>query len=477
MFLSAVRAHASIAFWPTGEQALGNCQRMIEMAQNFERHAFSFRSFIEKLDSDSEGGEIDEAPIVEEGTEGVRILTVHKSKGLEFPVVILADPTCPATHSAPSRHVDPARGLWLEPLCGSTPIELLEASPEELQHDKAEAIRLAYVAATRVRDLLVVPVTGDQPIKGWLDVLNPMLYPQEGLRQNAGLAPGCPEFAQETVLDRGPKGKVPREGAVRPGLHKPGRNGPPITWWDPATLTLDVEEQTSLRHQRLLEADSDELVSSKSEHDYVAWKTAREELLRVASRPSMRVQTVTSLSRNQSVGHDSAPAASVYPSVQIEVMQRSVFERPGGRRFGFLVHTLLASIDLDANPEAVRSMTTINGRMVNATEDEVKEASVVVGAALGHPILRRAAASAAKGRLRRETPILYTLGNGDLAEGVVDLAFQEEEAIFVGWTIIDFKTDRELGTSSERYVAQVRMYAEAIAKATALPARGIVMVI
>jgi ATP-dependent helicase/nuclease subunit A len=64
-----------------------------------------------------------------------------------------------------------------------------------------------------------------------------------------------------------------------------------------------------------------------------------------------------------------------------------------------------------------------------------------------------------------------------MVEGVVDLAFQEEEAIFVGWTIIDFKTDRELGTSSERYVVRVRMYAEAIAMATASPARGVVLVI
>ena len=33
--------------------------------------------------------------------------------------------------------------------------------------------------------------------------------------------------------------------------------------------------------------------------------------------------------------------------------------------------------------------------------------------------------------------------------------------MFTGWTVIDFKTDRELGPSSDRYVAQVRMYAQA----------------
>src|SRR5688572_32097807 len=34
-----------------------------------------------------------EAPILEEGTDGVRLMTTHKAKGLEFPVVVLADIT------------------------------------------------------------------------------------------------------------------------------------------------------------------------------------------------------------------------------------------------------------------------------------------------------------------------------------------------------------------------------------------------
>ena len=177
MLLEAVRAHAGIALWPTGEQALANCQRLIDMARHFEGSASSFRAFVEKIEADAERGEADEAPIVEEGTEGVRVMTVYKAKGLEFPVVILADPTYKATRDVPSRHVDPARRLWLEPLCGSAPVELREASDVELKRDRAEAIRVAYVAATRARDLLVVPVCGDQPIEGWVEVLNPMLYP------------------------------------------------------------------------------------------------------------------------------------------------------------------------------------------------------------------------------------------------------------------------------------------------------------
>jgi ATP-dependent helicase/nuclease subunit A len=131
-----------------GEDDLAYCQRLIDMARHFEGGASSFRAFVEKLEADAERGEADEAPIAEEGTEGVRVMTVHKAKGLEFPVVILADPTCNAARDTASRHIEPARRLWLEPLCGSAPIELLEAAEEELIRDHAEAARVAYVATT-----------------------------------------------------------------------------------------------------------------------------------------------------------------------------------------------------------------------------------------------------------------------------------------------------------------------------------------
>ena len=154
-------------------------------------------------------------------------MTVYKAKGLEFPVVILADPTYKATRDVPNRYVDAARRLWLEPLCGSTPIELREASDVEMNRDRAEAIRVAYVAATRARDLLIVPVCGDQPIEGWVEVLNPMLYPSDDSRRNSEPAPGCPAFGEDSVLERGPKGQRARCG-LGPSwpAHAGGRRGP-----------------------------------------------------------------------------------------------------------------------------------------------------------------------------------------------------------------------------------------------------------
>jgi ATP-dependent exoDNAse (exonuclease V) beta subunit len=88
--------------------------------------------------------------------------------------------------------------------------------------------------------------------------------------------------------------------------------------------------------------------------------------------------------------------------------------------------------------------------------------------ALGHPLLRRAAAAP---ECRRETAVLVRLDDDTLVEGVVDAAFSDAG----GWTVIDFKTDRELGARLADYRRQVALYARAIAQATGRPARGVLL--
>jgi ATP-dependent exoDNAse (exonuclease V) beta subunit len=468
MLLDAVRAHAGIALWPNGEQALANCLRLVDLARRFEQVASSFRAFVEKIEADAEGDEAAEAPIVEEGTEGVRVMTVHKAKGLEFPIVILADPSCPATHDTPSRHVDPARRLWLEPLCGCVPTELLEAADQELQRDGAEAVRLVYVAATRARDLLVVPVVGDGPIAGWLEVLNPALYPLEDSKRKAEPAPGCPVFGDDSVLDRGPGAEPPNGGSVQPGLHCPSAAGPPVTWWDPSALQLDVEEHAPLRQQRIIETDPDGAAAAASEAAYAGWRTMHAETIDSASQPLLPVQTVTALAR--------ADAAT--GGIQVEIVKcPSSPERPGGRRFGVLVHAVLAEVDLQSSPEAVRLAAGIHGRLVDATKEEIRAAAATVETTLLHPIMRRAARAADNDWLRRETSILLQRPDGTIAEGTADLAFRGEAPDFNGWTVVDFKTGSEFESNQARYTVQVALYAEAIGKATGLPTKGILLVI
>jgi ATP-dependent exoDNAse (exonuclease V) beta subunit len=137
----------------------------------------------------------------------------------------------------------------------------------------------------------------------------------------------------------------------------------------------------------------------------------------------------------------------------------------------------MPSIDLDADADAVRTSAAMNGKLVGATEEEIAAAAVAIRATLKHPILRRAAESAGKGHLRRETPILIRTEDGNLVEGVLDLAFREETPAFAGWTIVDFKTDREFAAASDEYSAQVTVYSEAVRATTGLDSQGILLIV
>ncbi len=115
--LDASRAHVALALRPSGEQALANVLYIAELARQYEAcGGISFRGFVEQLRDEAASARSAEAPILEEGSEGVRLMTVHRAKGLEFPVVILADTTAELSRRTASRWVDTAgRPLRGEP--------------------------------------------------------------------------------------------------------------------------------------------------------------------------------------------------------------------------------------------------------------------------------------------------------------------------------------------------------------------------
>jgi ATP-dependent exoDNAse (exonuclease V) beta subunit len=469
--LDHTRAHVGFVLRPGGEQALANVLHVAELARQYELDGgMSFRGFVETLQARSAAAQAAEAPILEEGSDGVRLMTVHKAKGLEFPVVILADMTARLTPWDASRHIDAERRVCALRIGGWSPKDLNDNKDLELRREQREGERVAYVAATRARDLLVIPAVGDEPYaEGWVAPLNAAIYPAENARRQPSTAAGCPVFkSKDTVLER-PDGDPATPRTVCPGEHRlgAGEQAYSVVWWspEPSVLNLDAEAPLGLRRDDLIVKDVAPETRARYERDYISWRNGRNEAVLLAQRPSIRVISAT----------EAALHSEKLPGDGIDVRLESVaghVVRPGGVRFGTLVHALLADVPLTrAGSDLLDRLAAAHGRVLGAETDEIDAATAIVRRVLRHPLLADAARAAEQGRCYRETPITLRHESGVLIEGNVDLAYEADGQMVV----IDFKTDRELGGALDTYRRQVQLYAHAIAVATGHPARGVLM--
>jgi ATP-dependent helicase/nuclease subunit A len=471
--MQTTRAHASFMLWKSGEQVLANVLHIGELARQYESEGgLSFRGFVETLRDAAERSQAPEAPILEEGSEGVRLMTVHKAKGLEFPVVVLADITCGLSRDDAQRYLDSDRELCAMKLAGWAPLDLIENNDREARRDAAEGTRLAYVAATRARDVLVVPAIGDGPLDdSWVRPLYAALYPPVPERQSPQPSAGVPAFkGKDTVLER-PDGDSAGRGTVVPGgysIMDPSSGEPySIVWWDPRLIDHPGDDTRGLRRDDLIskEARVEDVAADRAR--YQKWQADRAAVHARASQPSLAVVTATEYVRGDS---PAGLAAETLESVMVADASLPS-ARPRGRRFGVLVHALLAAAPLDASSAVVEDLAVLHARLLGASDEERVAAADSVTRVLAHDVLREAQQAAVAGRAcRREVPISFTR-DGVLIDGQIDLAFQTT----TGWVVVDFKTDAELGAAEEVYRHQVALYAEALASITKSPARGMIL--
>ena len=163
--------------------------------------------------------------------------------------------------------------------------------------------------------------------------------------------------------------------------------------------------------------------------------------------------------------------AAAAAGVQLLTVDVADPSRPSGLRFGTLVHALLAHVALEAGPEAIAQMASVQARMLGASDDERASAATVAAALLAHPVLDRARAAAAAGRVcRREMPLVVTVGAA-LVDGQADLLWDDGD----GWMVVDFKTDVDLAANLAVYTHQVAAYLEALRRVTGRPASGVLL--
>jgi len=482
--IAITRAHAGFILWRGGEQVLANVLHISDLARRYESEGgLSFRGFVDTLHDASSRADSPEAPILEEGSDGVRLMTVHKAKGLEFPVVVLADIACKLSLADAARYLDPERKLCAMRLGGWSPLELLENNAQEAKRDEAEGVRLAYVAATRARDVLILPALGDGPYdKGWLRPLNRALYPATEQWQSPAPARGVPLFkGKQTIMADARADGQPVEDTVRPGTYqlvdKSSGESYSVVWWDPLLLESSADQPRGLRRDDLISKDASPAHVAADRARYDEWRERRLNVQARGSLPSMVVTTPTQMTQPQEPGPQMTPIKQNLEGRQVLIEDSAVKSpRPSGKRFGTLVHALLASVSLTATASEVSELSALHSKLLAATDEEQVAARVMVIGVLTHPRLAEArAAEAAGSRVWREAPVSLRIDDGrgtpQIVDGQIDLAYETEQ----GWMVIDFKTDIEIATAQDAYVQQVSVYLDAVSRATGRPAAGIIL--
>ena len=148
---------------PLGESRAANVRKVIELAAEFAAvEGASLRRFIAYMDEVA-AREIQEgeAGLQREGANAVAIMTIHKSKGLEFPIVCLPDLGRQLRHADSTRViVHREHGIALKPTGpnGQPAEDYLHAalSCVRKEEEDAEHARILYVAMTRAEDYLLL---------------------------------------------------------------------------------------------------------------------------------------------------------------------------------------------------------------------------------------------------------------------------------------------------------------------------------
>jgi ATP-dependent helicase/nuclease subunit A len=360
-----------------------------------------------------ERAQVVEAVVPEADDDAVRVLTVHGSKGLEFPVVVLAGLNAAPDNQPPAvvwgERPEVAIGRQATPRFETAGFSA--ALGEARDADELEARRLLYVATTRARDHLVVSL------------------------HHKRVAKGRPSHAQHLH-------EVAGELA---GLWRPG---------PPADQLVLVPPPAA----RVGDPPPDDVLSIEAR---AAWLERHDELLQRVVRPTTVAATAVATVAAPDVD-DTDPSS---PSL---VERR----RRGGSAVGRAVHGVLQDVDLDG-PDDAAALAPLAA--FHAGGEGIPDAAELV-ARLASSALRSPTVTAARRSPRRwrELYVAAPVGAGvELVEGYVDLLYEDDAGDVV---VVDYKTDAGADAIGDAYRVQGASYALAVGTALGRPVARCVFV-
>jgi len=443
---SGYREHVLALEW--GERRLANVQKLLRLARRFEAtEGRDLRAFLDHVARLREGRSTAEpdAPVDSVEPDAVRLMTIHAAKGLEFPVVCVADLGREARGRDPRLLLDGERiGLQLLRLDGrkATPeLDYAQLSEERRRAQAEEEDRILYVAMTRARERLLL--SGAIDFEGWpaeregsapITWLGPALAGGLALPLHAG-PPVCdlllehgerPAAVRARLSSPQSLGEVLRLGAA---AQAPSPGAPASGEREPLREPLAARcAPAPGERQRQLQLDVDGDVEPRP-------------ALGCGADPAAAITTLsyTSLSELERCGY------RYYLERVLGLGEERAAARPQGapgleaRARGTLAHSLLETADFvrpaAPSPEQVALRARELG--IRAAEAERREIASLIGAALrSAPAARIAAAE----DLRREHPFAFSLGAEEpLVTGVIDLLARERDG---GLLVVDYKSDR-----------------------------------
>ena len=451
-----------------GSGRLSNLRLLQSYARDYESSGYhgisGFVRFLDRLKQN--GGDLQPAETRPDGEEAVAVMSVHRSKGLEFPVCIVAG-LGRQFSSDKSKEVQlhPELGLGVRLKNARSSARVTTAAREAIKletarSDAAEELRVLYVAMTRAKEKLILLGSGKDPAEAAGKLAAEIT--------SEGITPYTVRSAKSALqwltlcALRHPDGKVLREEA--------DAEGDIVTFDDYTPWRITLAEHEA--------ADSDPEVFAPA--------PAKPDM-ELLSR--LRAQIDFTYPYAGAVGLPVKVAASRLAAEQGGEPERTL-ARPAwmGQKGmtpaerGTALHEFMQFADFEA---ALEDPQKELARLVERAYLTPEQADAVdlnrVKAFLTGALGKRVLASPKVERERRFTAMIPaalaepdrpgTQGETVILQGAVDCTFEEDGKLY----IIDFKTDRvrDMEELWRRYAPQVQLYGAAMAEVTGLPIGGL----
>lgn len=474
---------------PGGDVRQANLKALYDRARQYEeagfRGLFRYLQLMDKMKED--GLDLAPAKVVSEKEDVVRIMSIHKSKGLEFPVVFVADMGKAFNRRDTQDQIlfHNRLGIGLKQYDPewriSYPTLIWSGIAAQLRWEgTAEEERILYVAMTRARDQLILTGHSSHIDRDWQ-------------RWTSRLNPAQAKSYFDWVM---PAALAPFGAKVDADYARPGAAWQDAIWQVRIARAVPagtVEEGAYDGEPRLEALRRGDLTGTPVPSwldEQLSWQYAYPQAVRTAAKFSVsevkrRYQELHS-DELQDEAALSVPAAAVIPTAPGEDDAFAALPpwlageeaAVSGAQRGTALHKALQYI----TPAADQTTATLR-REIDAfvrqgllSREEAKLVYVPVLAAFCQSDIGRRMAESPE--LHREYPFTVLLAGGDplpetetgeqiLIQGVIDCLFREDDA----WILVDYKSDR-LETADafrSRYAVQLALYKRAVEQITHRP--------